>query len=349
MESPRRSTEAYWILWAHTKSGGETIKRWKDELPGLGVTREPKSSRDTQAQLDRKSKHVHKRDSGFGQYEVQRFLRQLLTSGTKLNRGMKPPWDGFSAEDLIALALLKSPNRTLTESNIVRQVNKVFKRHGVQDMPPLMRKHIKSALKREETSFDNEFVLVGHVRKWGWLRPMFRLPAGHENKILMKKWHKVSPVTYLDNSTPDCEDERILDDLPIEIQLMVVRYLVKFDTKIHIVIKTGPTAPANMAYDFVIARPSHLIKTDSTGVDGPYGPHRDKVWSVDASVLALASTSKYWRELVQSVFFRENRFVIGNRNTSKNSKRHHYAQWRKFIGVQALAFLRERIKTSKVQ
>lgn len=166
---------------------------------------------------------------------------------------------------------------------------------------------------------------------------MFRLPAGQENNILERNWYELG--------NPDTRLFDRLDQLPADLQLVIVEHLLKFDTKIHITKKSRSSTLARPTYGFVIAQPVHLIKPNSMGMDDEHGPHEDKVWSMGANVLALASTNRKWCGLARQGFNKKNSFEMGpfgSQTSASDSQQHHFDLWRQRIGEQACYFFDER-------
>ncbi|KAF1841799.1 uncharacterized protein K460DRAFT_173711 [Cucurbitaria berberidis CBS 394.84] len=264
-------------------------------------------------------------------FEVPRFLRELLTHGTRLHY----MWKRGSLLDLstrkrIALTCLSTPGRTLTYDGVLMALWRFWPFRQDQARPVHAPQRVLQFLRWQESGFDDDFPVIGH--DGGQL--LFFLPRGHENKIFKNIWQekieKSSEKKGLDkkkDSNGDCyffgqlgyfdiaeykpeghECSPLINNLPKELKLKILRCLFAFKTKVYVVNsihrKTGQPI-----YAFVVWRPSHL--QDEIYPDYPDLPPGNR-WRgpPTGSFFALAETNVEHRALVREICFGENEIVM---------------------------------------
>lgn len=149
-----RSTEAYFVLWAHTPKGMRKLSKWESQEPA------------------RISFHL----------EVPRFLREVLTLRTPLNVVCrKRAFHLLSTEQRIAFAFLRSPERTLTEEEIYNAAG--FRGSRIRVFEDFKGETALVGF-QGYLGINIDMAVIGY---FGGM-PHFFLPLGHENKVFRDLW-----------------------------------------------------------------------------------------------------------------------------------------------------------------
>tara|TARA_R110002003_G_scaffold186_10_gene14588 strand:- start:4976 stop:5971 length:996 start_codon:yes stop_codon:yes gene_type:complete len=311
---PARASEDYFTIWAQTEHGRERIESWNGTLPGLRYKRT------------------------FSRFEIQRFLRELLTTGTRLNRRvMNGQWWGFEVKEMMAIALLRSPSRRLRKRPLRMEVNNLFNRVKIKEFIKVVSGEISAILKEEVVNFDNNFPIVGNTSSG---RPIFHLAPGHENYILKERLYDLGAVGYFDvepGRTSNAPGMSALLSLPKELQVMIIKYLFKLGTDIHVILdRTSQTSAPPFRYNFFVFAPED-------DVDGP--PPRTRSSSEPGPIknlFALAKTNAELRGLALEVFYGQNKFILGPFDEIAGETElelYHLGHWKQAIGAHSCAFL----------
>ncbi|KAF1913698.1 hypothetical protein BDU57DRAFT_541087 [Ampelomyces quisqualis] len=322
-KSPKRQSEAYFVLWAHTLDGLWNVQYWNGVFSGLAYKRQ------------------------FHDYEIQTFLRGLLTIGTKLNLTvMQGRWEAFSERELVTLAFLTAPDC---------RWNAEQAKQAVQDLSKLvvrdsLRGYVRNYFDRELLKFDNDFELVdystGSIRK-----EIFYLAPGVENKILKQKWYNLPPVGCSD--TPASASNNLgtysaFSALPCELRVKICRYLFKFNTKVEIQCAPYDITETNVDppkwYGFFVMTPETLFTAFGLEEEQEYIR-----WDDLSKFFALAATNWVNRQVALKVFF-ENNFVLDFRPGhifNFEQQEAHFGQWMSVIGDQAQKFAKTNASLKK--
>ncbi|KAF2031298.1 hypothetical protein EK21DRAFT_111122 [Setomelanomma holmii] len=283
LTNTKRSSEAYFIVWAQTAKGRAEIESWNRMLPGL----------------------TYKRT--FSRFETQRFVRELLTKGTKLNKRVRceQSWD-FEVIEMMALVMLRSPTRTFSKEMLRREIFQLFKRMKTGDFVQQVASAMDSIFHNEDVRFDISFLVVKHT-SMGW--PIYHLGPGQENTILEARLYD-HVIEKLDvpykpaNST--IHKECPLSFLPNELKVRILCKLFRLGTDIHVILEpTRQVLRPPFKYNFVVFGPeddpsSALPDTRCSRQPGPI-----------ENFFAITEANAELRALALQVFYNENKFVLG--------------------------------------
>ncbi|KAJ4373950.1 hypothetical protein N0V83_002689 [Neocucurbitaria cava] len=160
LEVVARSTEAYFILWAHTPRGYTELWKWESQEPKKILL------------------HLE---------APPRFLREVMTYSTLLNDVWRWKALGFlSAEQRIALAFLSSKERTLTEEEIYNAAGLPYPRSRNRVWARADLKKETVLLGFQDLGFKIDIVVTGFFHGM----PRFFLPFGHENRVFRDLWQR---------------------------------------------------------------------------------------------------------------------------------------------------------------
>ncbi|KAH7078852.1 hypothetical protein BKA63DRAFT_601111 [Paraphoma chrysanthemicola] len=272
-----RRSEEYFTVWAHTREGRKRIKSWTRLFPCLKYKR------------------------NFPKLQIQRFLRELLTTGTNLNRRIKTGSRlGLETKEMMAIALLRSRTRRLSQEQL-----------KVSD-------EIEIIVQEEDRSFDDDFPVVGHNENGC---PIYHLALGRENSILSKRLYTLGRVGYYDIKPAKKERKEVEEyalrmvDLPDELKLKIVNSLFKLETDIQVILRrSGQGSAPPFKYNFLVWGP----EDDPEGAP-PLARSETEAGPIK-NIFALAEVNKKFRGLVLQVFYGEKRFwsVSSHRRGNKS-------------------------------
>ncbi|KAH7073383.1 hypothetical protein FB567DRAFT_633217 [Paraphoma chrysanthemicola] len=276
-----RKSEKYFNVWAQTREGRKRIQSWTRVFPGLNYER------------------------NFPRFQIQRFLRELLTTGTILNKRIRTGRRG---------------------------ITKLFNRAGDAEFASEISDEIEMILQEEDCSFDNDFPVVGH-NEMG--EPIYHFVPGRENSILSKRLYTLGRVGYYDIKPSKKKREEAkkcassLGDLPDELKVMIVRSLFKLDADIQVILRRPGQAAPPFKYNF-------FLWGLGDALDGAPPPTRSgtEVGQIK-NMFALAGVNREFRGLVMQVLYGENKFAFGPFRRIEgvpNRKMYHFGHWKNAIG-----------------
>ncbi|KAL1796417.1 hypothetical protein ACET3X_004957 [Alternaria dauci] len=268
-------SEAYFTLWAHTAWGREEIKPWRAFQKKV-----------------------------YDAFEAPRFLRELLTRGTRLHwewttgRGLR-----LTPDQKVAVALLQSKDQLVSAVTATNSVEDIFR--AVQDHQLSWHDldSVEEVLYLHDRVFDQDFQITKQYRDQAW----FTLPSGQENKIFMP-WYSLGQIGYHDipdwparSNTPS----PLVTDLPAEIMSMILEKVFKINGEIHVIFDRSENE-----YIAVVEREQRLRKHPFgvPGQDLPYG----NFWKLPSMrhFFAFGITSRENWLMMKAIFYRKNKFVI---------------------------------------
>lgn len=309
-----RSSEAYFVLWSLTKAGRAKMWYWTSFFPGLRYKR------------------------SFTKFEVQRFIRELLTMGTRLNRvdvhGLK---DYFTTTEMLAFVFLISRTRIRSMRGAIEQVQCLFGAN-TRTKAKKVEEEIAAKLEHEELHFDNDFVNVANTEQGS---PIFFMAMGHENKILKENWYNLGQVGYFEIDSSNVENQHhTLLSMPPEIKLNILQYLFKLKPKIHVFLDPDTPDPPH-GFRFWVWGPNDYEH------DSPPIRHSGEVGPFDG-LFSLALVNREMWALVRQVFYQDNIFILGpfdDIDGVADTYGYHLNCWKTAIGAKACAWLtEERVK-----
>jgi hypothetical protein len=193
-----RSSEAYFVVWAHTEVGKEEESEKRRFFRGLAY------------------------DETLSTYEMPRFLRKLLTEGTRLHaHPLKYRYSGLDMLEMMAIGALRQREGSFTEQTMRRIVRVSFVRPRVPYHEWEVWQKIREILQAEKVHFDNSFQIVGQGKSG---QPVYFLPPGQENLIHRDKIYDLGPVAYFDGPTHP-RNPFAPTGLPLDLQAAVLRHL----------------------------------------------------------------------------------------------------------------------------
>jgi hypothetical protein len=167
-----RSSEAYFVLWSLTSAGRAKVQYWTSLFPSLRYQRR------------------------FTKFEVQHFLRELLTVGTKLN---KVAMGGLECNPttmvMLAVVFLTSKTRRRSERAAYTTVQRLFGAEWTWAKGKTVQREIAVIMQHEDSYFNNNFMTV-HCSEQG--EPVFFMAIGQENKLLKDRWYDLGQVGCFD-------------------------------------------------------------------------------------------------------------------------------------------------------
>ncbi|KAI4653676.1 hypothetical protein J4E93_001443 [Alternaria ventricosa] len=264
---PATLTEAHFVFWAHTSSGRQEVEKWRD-LRGI----------------------VYKA------FAAPRFLREILTRGTRLHSEWSSGGVRLTAAQDLATIMLRSETVVLTERDISDCIWWGYRFHERQDK-------IDEYVFKVQDNFDQDFPVTGMDFRG---KTQFTMRPGQENKIFAP-WYDLGQIGYQD--IPDWPANsniasRLMTDLPAELMLIVLENLFKFDQDIHIVFDHDEDE-----YIFIVEREHHL-KEYPQGLQGVAMP-MGNFWKLPYchEFFAFGATGAANRAMMMGVFHR-NKFIL---------------------------------------
>ncbi|CAN9310314.1 unnamed protein product [Alternaria alternata] len=255
IDDPETLTEAYFTLWAHTLWGRNEIMPWS-------------------------AFHRNVYDA----FEAPRFLRELLTRGTRLywewttGRGLR-----LTTDQRITMALLRSEDLMLCAISAQNMVDDLFFSVHNHELSLHDLKSIKEFLSFRENDFDQEFPTI---------RP----------------WYDFAQIGYHDipdwpasSNTPS----RLVTDLPAEIMLMILEKVFKINGDIHVVFDRSENE------HIALVERERRLQEHPFGVHGqrlPYGNY----WKLPSvrHFFAFGITSRGNWLMMKEMFYQKNKFII---------------------------------------
>jgi hypothetical protein len=275
IDDPETLTEAYFTLWAHTLWGRNEIMPWS-------------------------AFHRNVYDA----FEAPRFLRELLTRGTRLywewttGRGLR-----LTTDQRITMALLRSEDLMLCAISAQNMVDDLFFSVHNHELSWHDLKSIKELLSFRENDFDQEFPTIMQCPRRAW----FTLPPGQENKVF-RPWYDFGQIGYHD--IPDWPassnmPSRLVTDLPAEIMLMILEKVFKINGDIHVV------------FDRFENEHIALVERERRLQEYPFGVHGQRLpygnyWKLPIMrhFFAFGITSRGNWLMMKEMLYQKNKFII---------------------------------------
>ncbi|KAI4692278.1 uncharacterized protein J4E84_003247 [Alternaria hordeiaustralica] len=276
---PATLTEAHFVFWAHTSSGRQEVEEWRD-LRGI----------------------VYKA------FAAPRFLREILTRGTRLHSEWSSGGVRLTAAQDLATIMLRSETVVFTERDISaciwRRGSRFYERQDkINEYVFKVQHKIDEYVLKVQDNFDQDFPVTG-MDFCG--ETQFTMRPGQENKIFAP-WYDLGQIGYHD--IPDWPANsniasRLMTDLPAELMLIVLENLFKFDQDIHIVFDHDVDE-----YIFIVEREQHL-KEFPHGLQGVQMP-MGNFWKLPYchEFFAFGATGEANRAMMMGVFHR-NKFIV---------------------------------------
>lgn len=295
-------SEAYMALYLRTDDGKAEVQRLCLQQPGIWYK------------------------STIGYLEVASYIRERLTGGTPLYKAFQygPNPSYFTPKELMVFAFLKAADRTLASVDVYKYVRLVF--WPLSAIPQGIAAEMAALLQVEETTFENDFVLVMYRSD---NTPVFSLPPGYENKVLARLFMTEKfPYYNMPDYTSDNGDcSPLMSKLPAELLEKVFNYLFAFKESVEVVL----TSSDRRKYGLVIHQPHHMrIRSTTTPVHLPGRQTWDVAEPKDFFAIAATNRQNYVR--AREAFFKNNKIIF-----AKDGR--HLEVWLKAIGPTARWFL----------